>query len=573
MRAGSHSKALPRVVALALLLFAILACGPQTTAGGSSGQAAQGATDSQASRTVAIIGRTEPSQLASPGLRSSGTTVDATQRPFNAHLDIDDAREQTLPYLAEALPKLNTDTWRVFPDGRMETRYTLRPNITWHDSTPLAAEDFVFAWKVQTRPELGASAGGLRADMEEVSAPDSRTILIRWKRLRPEAARLDTTGSSLPRHILEEPLQTLAPDAFIAHPYWSFDFVGLGPYKLERWEPGAFLEGVAFDGHVWGKPRIGKIVVRWTTDENTALANMLSEAVHMVTDLAIRFEQGQVLKRDWASNGRGVVLSSFTMNRRTYFQLRPELATPRFLTDLRVRRAFAHSVDRDALNDGLFEGQGMMSDSLVRPSAPFFADVDRAMAKYAYDPRRTEQLLTEAGFSRGSDGVFVDPAGARFSLQIQNQPGAQPERESAIMMETWRRAGIEAQLHIQLSTATATRHTFPSLHSAGGGIFDVSSLATWDIGAPENRYSGNNRAGWSNAEYDAIVERWDTALDSAARAALAPQLVRLYTQEVPVIGLFFHPVVAAHVSSLHGPDPGTTDTPNLVWNIHEWIFT
>lgn len=553
----------------AFCLIATVACGPSASSGVPSESASP---ESQAGRTVTIIGRTEPPQLSSPGLRSAGTTVEATQRPFNAHLDIEDAREQFHPYLAEALPRLNTETWRVEPDGRMETRYTLRPNLTWHDGTPLTAEDFVFAWKVQTRPELGASAGGLRADIAELLTPDPRTLVIRWKRLRHEAGTIAETGSALPRHILEEPLQTLTADAFIAHPYWTFEFVGLGPYKLERWEPGAFIEGAAFENHVWGKPRVGRIVIRWTTDENTALANMLSETVHMVTDLSVRFEQGQVLKREWAANGKGVVLSSFTMNRRTYVQLRPELATPRFLTDLRVRRALAHSVDRDVLNDGMFEGQGMMSESLVRPSEPFFAEVDRAMVKYPYDPRRTEQLLLDAGFTRGPDGTFVDPAGARFSLQIQNQPGAQPERESTLMMETWRRAGIDTNLHIELSTATSTRHTYPSLHSAGGGIWDVSSLATWDIGSQANRYSGGNRAGWSNTEYDTFVERWDTSLDADARIPIAAQLVRLYTQEAPLIGLFFHPVVAAHVSALQGPDPGTTDTPNLIWNVHEWAF-
>ena len=50
-------------------------------------------------------------------------------------------RALPVPYLATALPQLETDTWRVLPDGRMETTFVLRPGLTWHDGEPLTAED------------------------------------------------------------------------------------------------------------------------------------------------------------------------------------------------------------------------------------------------------------------------------------------------------------------------------------------------------------------------------------------------------------------------------------------------
>ncbi len=554
------------------LLVALSACAPPSGNGGDRAVAVD-ADAIQAGKVVTIIGRTEPVHLAEPGLRPSGTSVGNSTRPFNATLDRQGSREIYVPYLAEALPELNSDTWTVFPDGRMETRYTLKPNLTWHDGTPLSAEDFVFAQRVYTTPELGVSGGAVRVDMA-VSAPDARTIVIQWKRPRPEAAGLGSNGSPLPRHILAEPLRTLSPDAFIGHPYWTQQYIGLGPYKLERWEPGAFLEGVPFAGHVWGKPKIGKLVVRWTTDENTALANILAGSAHLVTDLAIRYEQLQVLKRDWGSSGKGVPIMTPTMTRRTYIQLRPEFADPAFLVDLRVRRALAHSLDRNAVGEGLFteDGQKLITDSLVRPSLPFYDEVQRTAVKYPYDLRRTEQLMQEAGFSRGSDGVFVSAQGQRASMEIQNQPGAQPERESTLMMEAWRRAGFDVRLEIALSADTRTRHTYPALHSAGGGLWDVSSMATWKIGSAANRFSGDNRAGWSNPEYDALAEKWDTTLDPAARNPLGAAMVRLYTQDVPVLPLFFNPVVSAYLGVLHGPDKDTTDANALIFNVHEWTL-
>jgi ABC-type transport system substrate-binding protein len=76
-------------------------------------------------------------------------------------LVLNDDRESPTPYLAEALPTANTDTWRILPDGRMETIYRLRPSLTWHDGAPLTAADFVFAWRVYATPELGQGASPL----------------------------------------------------------------------------------------------------------------------------------------------------------------------------------------------------------------------------------------------------------------------------------------------------------------------------------------------------------------------------------------------------------------------------
>ncbi len=76
-----------------------------------------------------------------------------------------------VPYLAEAVPQLNTDAWRVNPDGTMETRYRLKPNITWYDGQPLTADDFVFAEEVYTEPALAANTTPPGSLIGRVTAP------------------------------------------------------------------------------------------------------------------------------------------------------------------------------------------------------------------------------------------------------------------------------------------------------------------------------------------------------------------------------------------------------------------
>src|SRR2546422_5456927 len=147
------------------------------------------------------------------------------------------------PYLAETLPQLNAESWRLFPDGRMETTYRLKPNLTWHDGQPLTAEDFVFSWRVYSTPELGHATQPPLHAIDEVVALDAQRFVIRWKLPYPDATTLsarDRELPALPRHILGADFEQIAatgPDAIANDPFWSRAYVGAGPYKLERWEP------------------------------------------------------------------------------------------------------------------------------------------------------------------------------------------------------------------------------------------------------------------------------------------------------------------------------------------------
>src|SRR5438132_1040158 len=83
--------------------------------------------------------RGEPPNIAAKSIVTYSGSLGQVRRVFNAQLDYLDERETAVPYLAEAIPALDTDTWRVFADGRMETTYHLRPNLSWHDGRALTA--------------------------------------------------------------------------------------------------------------------------------------------------------------------------------------------------------------------------------------------------------------------------------------------------------------------------------------------------------------------------------------------------------------------------------------------------
>lgn len=530
-------------------------------------------------RALRTVGRVEPVSLASKPLQSTGISIRTTTRMFNAELDYTDSKENPLPYLAEALPQLNTDSWQVFPDGRMETRYRLKPNLTWHDGTPFSAQDYVFAWQVYSRPELGAGGGRLMASLAEVAAPDERSLVFRWKQIYPEAGRLGTGLQALPRHLLAEDFAATAgnPDGFINHPYWAQEYVGLGPFKLERWEPGAFIEGSGFDGHVLGKPKIPRVVIRFMADENLVMTNMIAREIDLSSDRSIRFEHAMILRREWGGVDGGTAILSPSQARYSLIQFRPELQRPRALGDLRVRRAVAHATDKQALNEAVFQGAGVPSDTFLRHDVPYYVDLHRQIPKYPHDPRQTEALMREAGFTRGADGMFVDAAGERFSPQLLEETGAANEQVLAVMVQAWKQAGIDVQgalLPAAQLRDPQVRASFPAFyHTTGGGVDEngYSFMERGAIPSAENRWSGSNRGGWVNDDYTRIWNTFSTTIEVPQRQRLAMEMEKILTDQLPAIMLFFNFGVSAHLGTLHGPDPNAADSA-VAWNVHEWEF-
>lgn len=575
-----------RGMALALVLIAI-GCGP----GASTPERGEGTTQ-RAGRTLLMVARSEmPTLAASPpqGL-NLGLTAGTTTRLFNAGLMMEDARGVARPYLSEAQPQLNTDTWRVLPDGRMETIYRLRPNLTWHDGAPLTARDFAFSWRVYLTPELGRSDSPPRNLMEEVVAADDRSVVIRWRQPYADAAMLEAgsgggTGSgksfpALPAHLLEQPFAQGSLEAFTALPYWSVNYVGSGPFKLDRWQQGAFFEASAFDGHALGRPKIDRIRVSFAPDFNTTVATMLAGEGHLTIDDSIRHQQGLILKREWAANNGGTVLVYPDLWRWVQMQQRAEYAVPRALMDVRVRKALAHTVDRNALNEVLFEGEGILADAPIEPSLDYSPRVDRVITKYGFDPTRAQQLMVEAGFSRGADGVYTSPTAGRLAFDLAVLQSPQNEAEMSIMASTWRQVGFDVKEVVWSAAQGRDRelrqiHSGLSTTSGSGGDQTLARHNSANLPTRENGWgggSGANRGGWlAPPEFDRLAESFNATLDRDERIEFLVGMARIYTEDAPIISLYFNPSVTAFVAGLRGPQP-IVSTSDVAWNIHEWEF-
>ena len=553
---------------LPILVAAFTACAPARPAGPDG--AAQPGAQAQPQRTLTFIVKVEPIASTTNIDLSGGVNQAIIGRLFGAGLSQQDHLDVPRPYLAEALPTLNTDTWKVAADGTMQTTYRLRPNLSWHDGTPLTVEDFVFAYKVYRDPASNTQFDTARTrEITSITTPDNRTIVLNWRRPNVDAGQLEGGKggfAAMPRHVLEEPFNS-DPSKLVGHPYFTTAYVGLGPYKLDRWEPGAFVEGTAFDGHALGKPKIEHVKVIWNGDSNVALATVLGGNADLAGDDALRFQQGNLLRKEWGPN-KGVVLYNTTSVRYTQMQFRPELVNPKAMLDLRVRKALAHGIDRQGFLDALLEGEGYTADALISRERDYYSELDKVTAKYPYDIRRAAQYLTEAGLTKGSDGLFASTSEV-FAPEVRGEQ----QNELVVMVDGWKRAGINAQVAVtpaSLATDNEYRSFLPAMAVTKSSLADRtvnSKFATDTIAAPENRYGGTNKGGYSNPDYDRLYTSFNTTLDRGEANKLTVEIAKFVSEQLPGLPLYYDFQVTAHVAGLKGP------LGNNFWNIQDWTWS
>jgi len=518
---------------------------------------------------------------------TSGTSENIPQEIFNATLVLADERGRPMPYLAENLPQLDSDNWKVFPDGTMETIYRLKPNLVWHDGRPLTADDFTFSWQIYSNPEYGVTGTFPIRYMAAVEAPDPLTVVIRWKQRWVEAGNVGTGTSTnnqnnfppLPRHILEPLLLEGATEGerFLPNStFWNANYIGAGPYKLDSYTPSVSIEASAFDGHVLGRPKIDHVSIRGISDVNASLATMLAGELHYGADL-FRAEEGLVLERDWVPSGRGVVLWELAASRQQWFQLRPDRAQPPEMLDVRVRRAIVHSWDKKQLFDAVTAGHGLLSDTFTSPAQEYQPLVDREIMKYPYDPRRTQQLLEEVGFTRGANGMFLTPRGEPMEVQLNYTGGtSQFEQETAILADQMNRAGINGVARVlPTSASTEDRALLPGIVAGSGGQ-DLGFLNAHSasIASAANRWNGSNRAAYSNPEFDRLAHAFDDALNPNERVQLIIQMEKLISTDLPTIFMYYHGRVWAHDARLKGPSVRQVrGASHPTTTIYQWEWT
>ena len=550
------------------LLVLLSACAPQSTATIPGSERAEQGAGVPKLLTVGML--IEPSTIE--GFNGEGGTAGRagiTRYFLHDHLTIQDDREAVRAQLAVEVPSVDKGTWRVNADGTMDMTWALRDGVQWHDGAPFTSADLLFSFMLHKDPELIHAYPAERRLMESATAPDPKTFVVHWSSILVDAAQARAL-TPMPRHLLEELYRT-DKGAFLSSSRFTSEFVGLGPYRMTKWEQGSHVELARFNAYYQGGPPLAGMTVRFILNSNTMVANALAGTVDVLTPPSIDTDAAFELRRRWEGTGNTVRIE--TVSRFVYgeLQFRPEFAPPaNGVSDRVVREALYRALNRAGYADVMSMGLAPIADSWYWPADAMRPDLESAIPQYPYDIARAQQLLAQAGWVRGGDGTLVQQAtGDRFETEVWVIPQTDP-RSATLVAADWKAIGVDATAYaIPTSRSDDRQHRteFPIIIMSG--VFTDSVLDRFDgrdVASAANRWSGRSRGGYQNTRVDELLDQLRLTIDPGTQIALRREHVQQLLGDVALMPAYWEvqPVVMARgvKADISPTNPG--------WNVFKW---
>jgi peptide/nickel transport system substrate-binding protein len=413
---------------------------------------------------------------------------------------------KVVPEIAQSFTQIDATTYEA----------KIRPNISFHDGSPLTAEDVKFTFDRLTKEN---AMGGKTSPRASLVGPVAETIVVDPLTVR---FKLKSPWPIFPAYL---PFNQVVSKAFVEKvgtDGMATQAMGAGPFKLVEWRRGdaVILErfagyyGGASDIPPAGPARVDRVIFKVIPEPASRVAALLAGEVDLIDELP-----HHAIKQIEANPRTQVLKSNGT---RSFFIDLNNKKPP--FNDVRVRQAANHAVNRQLIIDRILNGLAVPLATLISPDSYGY---NASLKPFAYDPARARALLAEAGY----------PNGVEVTIDVDNAFKEQAEAVAASMSQ----AGFRAGVRLWERTALTEMWKDPEKHdrqmqfrSWGDGALDpvgifVPVLKTKDRG---------NFSGYSNAEVDRLLTAADTETDIAKRSKLYEDAQTIIHREAPLLYLW-----------------------------------
>ncbi len=410
-------------------------------------------------------------------------------------------------------------SWEVSGDG-LEYTFHLNPDAVFHNGRPVTAEDVVFSWERAAAPETGSETvltylGDIKGVRDRREGRADRISGLRVL----DAHTLEVT--------LEQPvpyflLKLTYPTGFIVDREnvesggdWYRTPNGTGPYRLTRWLSRQEIQYERFEAYYGEKPAIRAILVVLYQGTSLQLYELGA------TDIA-GVGYGDLIRFTDPSEPMHTELQSILNMCTRYITM--DVNQPPF-DDVKVRQAFAMSIDKEWYVRVISEGGAVPAKGLYPPALPGF---DRNFKGLEFDPRKARQLLKESKYGNGNIPEIF------FSLP--NYGSYVPESVSSIV-QMW-----EETLGIKIIIQNIDPEYYQEALDDGRHGQLISEGWCADYPDPENFadvlfHSGSdmNRGNYSNPELDRLLEEARVEEDVNRRMDMYRQAEAIIVQDAPAV--------------------------------------
>lgn len=487
---------------------------------------------------------------------------------LNPIFSADTASSDFQGMIFESLMGANPDTiepvgvlaasWSTNEDATVWT-IVLQEGVTWQDGETLTADDVKFTYDTHLNEEVGSPrTSDFAAKIESVEVVDDMTVQF-----------------NLLSTIVDFPLD-LGVYGIIAEHVWAdvapaemvndggsngedpTRVVGTGPFMFEEWLVGDRSTAVRYDDYWDGTPYLDQYILKVVTDQAAGVAQLRTGEV----------DWGDVPEVSVSElDGTDVTVTDVPTLDFTFYgtNLDPERTT--LFQEPEVRKALFFAIDRPALIEAIRFGYGEVAVGSM-PTLSWAYNPQGIEEPYDYNPEMAMQLLEEAGWVAGADGIR-EKDGQRMAFQMNTNAGNQV-REAYLVafQEYWRQIGVEM---------TPNLIPFPQLVEQLTTTFDFdvflvgfSWAATPDQAAVfscDAYGSGFNAVKYCNEEVDALLQEALTATDQEERIQLYTEYQNAMLADLPMPIIDFPRAIYGVNQRVHNLIPNDV---NIRFNTQHW---
>ncbi|WP_231737741.1 ABC transporter substrate-binding protein [Terracidiphilus gabretensis] len=404
--------------------------------------------------------------------------------------------------------------------------FHLRDGVHFHDGHALTSRDVVWTLNSMRDGTVISARTASYASVDTMETPNAHTVIFHLK--KPDNFLLTNLSTGA---------MGIVPEGS-GRDFWRHP-VGTGPFRFvsQQIDQDVVVERNA---QSWsGSPKIER--VRFTVvPDSITMSLELEKGSADVESNAVPMDALPVLA---SRPDLEVSDAPGTQVQYLNFNLRDPL-----LKDARVRQAISCAIDRDLLIRTLMSGRARPAKSLL-PTTHWAWNNDGP--SFNYDPARAEQLLDDAGYKRGRDGV-------RLHLTMKTSTVEDVRLLSAVFQQQLARVGIALELRsYEFATfySDVVKGAFQmySLRWIGGN--EQPDIFTYAFSSSRFPPKGANRGHYSNAQVDALLEDAWQSPDQERRRADYAQAQQMLASDLPAINLWYRDTVVVHNLRLTNVQP------------------
>ncbi|QQS12729.1 MAG: ABC transporter substrate-binding protein [Rhodospirillales bacterium] len=429
-----------------------------------------------------------------------------------------------IPYLAKS--------WTVSADAKTYT-FKLRDDVTFCSGRKFTAEDVVFSFKRLKSAEIKGPYAWRAGKIKELRAPDPHTVEYELEEPFSELLLQLTMFTNVIHS--KESVEALGKD------YGIKGADGTGPWCFESWQPRTQIVLKRHDAYRWGPSmyknkgpvRFERLVIKIVPEDSSRVAAMMSGAFDITHQFPSQFiAQAKVAPMLAVQDAR----PNFQL---LYFGFK---ITRPMVADKRVREAMSIAINRVEIAKGILLGNADPAYTIVDPAA---LDHDPKTAEIVKeDAKRAAQLLEEAGWKVGADGIR-EKDGVKLAPRVYFTANANSARVAEAIQGYLRKIGVDWRLQPWDSTISPVKMAEQDYEIWSVTVPYLSAGDLMNIYFDSKNIPTPNRMNWKDAETDAWLTAGRTARTDADRSENYARVQRRVMGEhlwIPVLNINMHMV-------------------------------